>query len=134
MFNAANRSSTANLLTNTALLQETLAATQQWLPSDFISGWLEDGVNISFPIASLAVYNMTAANADATTGDARAVVAALCSRIFDWHQSLTEQPGAMLSSIKRRRMQTGDWAGTDKQSYTFEFYLEYPESTVTDEV
>lgn len=134
MFNAANRSSTANLLTNTALLQEKLVATQQWLPSDFISGWLEDGVNISFPIASLAVYNMTAANASATTGDARAVVAALCSRIFDWHQSLAEKPGTVLSSIKRRRMQTGDWAGTDKQSYTFEFYLEYPESTVADEV
>lgn len=136
MFNAANRSSTANLATHTALLQSaSSASTAQWLPGDLIPGWIEDGTNVTFPIASLSEYNLTAANADALTGDARAVMAALCSRMFDWHQELEVQPGAVLASVQSRRMiKSGNWANKDKQAYSFKFYLDYPTSTIADEV
>ena len=68
------------------------ATTTTWLPGDFISSWQEDGTTISFPIASLSNHNLTAANADATTGDARQTILSLCGRMFEYYNELTTQP------------------------------------------
>lgn len=135
MLHAANRSGAANFGVSTALLQEQVVGVVGWTPSDFIAGWYEDGTNVSFPIASLADYNLTAENADGATGDARAVMAALCSRMVAWYANLDNQPSAATASIRSRNMLKGStWAGKDRQVYSIQFYLNYPLGTIADEV
>ena len=57
-------------------------------PSTWINSWSEDGTTISVPIASFA--EMTAGEADATTGDIRKVLFAICEHLYqEWNTTLT---------------------------------------------
>ncbi len=49
-------------------------------PSTWLANWSEDGTNITVPIATFA--EMTAAEADATTGDIRKVLFAVCEALY----------------------------------------------------
>ena len=49
-------------------------------PSTWIANWSEDGTNVTLPIAS--VPELSAADADATTGDIRKVVFALMEKLY----------------------------------------------------
>lgn len=55
-------------------------------PTQVIASWSEDGTNVTFPIAS--VPELTAAEADATTGDSRKVIFALMEKFYQWYLGL----------------------------------------------
>jgi hypothetical protein len=50
------------------------------VPTTWVSGWSEDGTNITVPIASFP--EMTAAEADGATGDIRKIYYAICDQMF----------------------------------------------------
>lgn len=51
------------------------------VPTDWIANWSEDGTNITVPIASFP--ELTAAEADATTGDIRQIVWAIVTKLYE---------------------------------------------------
>jgi hypothetical protein len=55
-------------------------------PTSVIPSWSEDGTTVSFPLAS--VPNLSAAIADAATGDSRKVVQAMLERLYAWYTAL----------------------------------------------
>lgn len=55
-------------------------------PTDWIASWSEDGTNITVPIASFA--ELTAAEADASTGDIRKIMFAILECIWTEYNSL----------------------------------------------
>lgn len=117
----------------TTLLLEAVETTG-FQPSSLFSGWSEDGTDISLPIATLASYGLTAANADATTGDARQVALSLSSRVFTWYNELLTKPGAMTCEMRRRSIPAaGSFIGKEPIEFKFTFYTEYPSGLVADE-
>jgi hypothetical protein len=61
-------------------------------PTELIAGWSEDGTDVTFPIASIP--ELTAAEADAVTGDSRKIIYALLEQIAAWFEALplADQP------------------------------------------
>jgi hypothetical protein len=55
-------------------------------PSAWVASWSEDGTSVTFPIAS--VSELTAAEADGTTGDMRKVWYALNAKMFAEYNAL----------------------------------------------
>lgn len=51
------------------------------VPTDWIANWSEDGTDITVPIASFP--ELTAAEADATTGDIRQIVWAIVTKLYE---------------------------------------------------
>lgn len=103
-------------------------------PPDIFASWSEDGTDVTLPIAS--VLDLTAALADATTGDGRQVAWSLAKTIFDWYNAVDPKPtgievkhtpGSIQSSVS-------DYAGKQKASITITAYLDFPEGTVAAEV
>lgn len=68
------------------------------LPPTWIPGWSEDGTNIIIPLASLP--EITAAEADATTGDIRKSLYALCEHLRDTWDTMAsaDRPSKMVIS------------------------------------
>jgi len=89
-------------------------------PTTFIASWSEDGTNVSFPIAS--VPELTAAEADAVTGDLRKIALALCDNAFEKYNALAtgDKPNRM---VMRKNTSTNDATGVTTRTYTFEFQL-----------
>jgi hypothetical protein len=90
-------------------------------PSTWLPNWSEDGTTISLPIASLS--ELTAAEADATTGDIRKVVFALCEHLHEkWNETASaDRPAEMtISKTASQNVATGEIANT----YTFRFNTE----------
>lgn len=56
------------------------------LPTNVIASWSEDGTNVTFPIASIP--ELTAAEADAATGDSRKIIYAMLERLYQWWLAL----------------------------------------------
>ena len=56
------------------------------LPTNLISSWSENGTNVTFPIASLP--ELTAAEADAVTGDSRKIIYAFLEEFYQWYEAL----------------------------------------------
>lgn len=57
-------------------------------PADLFPSMSEDGTNLTIPIAGIP--QLTAAEADAATGDARKLVYALLHRIHAWYDGLAD--------------------------------------------
>ena len=55
-------------------------------PSSWIASWSEDGTDVTFPIAS--VNNLSAALADAATGDWRMCICLFLEHTLDYYNSL----------------------------------------------
>ena len=64
-------------------------------PSSFLASWSEDGTDITVPIASFS--ELTAAEADATTGDWRKIVFAFLEHLYTYYAALPsgDQPGKL---------------------------------------
>jgi hypothetical protein len=64
----------------------------RWSPKYIFPNYLSDGTNITIPIASL--IGLTAAEADAVTGDCREILQAIFLRAVEYHRSWTwhQQP------------------------------------------
>jgi hypothetical protein len=64
-------------------------------PTLVIAGWSEDGTNVTFPIASLP--ELTASEADGTTGDSRKILYAILAQYEAWYRGLAaeDKPGKL---------------------------------------
>ena len=105
-----------------------------WAPSDMVFGWAYDSGTdtISIPLSSL--FELTAGQADPSTGDWRAVVLALLNTMWDAYIELDDSPQAIqLSYSPGNVMQSGPLAGTVRTEYTATTYLTFPEKTLADE-
>jgi len=105
-----------------------------WSPHAMLFGWGYDENTdiISIPISTL--FELTTGQADATTGDWRAVVLALVNSMWDSYVELDSPPQAMvLDYSPGYMMQTGPFAGYVKSEYVTTAYLNFPEKTLADE-
>ena len=105
-----------------------------WSPHTMLFGWGYDENTdiISIPISTL--FELTTGQADATTGDWRAVVLALVNSMWDSYVELDSPPQAMvLDYSPGYMMQTGPFAGYVKAEYVTTAYLNFPEKTLADE-
>lgn len=84
-------------------------------PAQWIANWSEDATNITVPIASFA--ELTAAEADAATGDIRKVVFAIMDCLADKWYSLAaaDRPAKMTIS---RNTSTNETTGVARKTYT----------------
>jgi len=133
MYHAAHLAAPRNrgLLNVTTFAEVAAAAATTWLPTGLFASWSEDGSNVTVPIASF--NGLTAAAADAATGDARQVLASICSSLFGWYNALAVKPEAVNASMTRRIQSSGDFPGTELVTYTVKVYSEYPSGLVADE-
>lgn len=91
------------------------------LPTNLIPSWSENGTNVTFPIAS--VPELTAAEADAVTGDSRKIIYALLERICEWNSALPAADRSTKMTInKGNAIETT--GGNFSRSYTFQFILD----------
>jgi hypothetical protein len=74
-------------------------------PTEWIASWSEDGTDVTFPLAS--VTDLTAAEADATTGDLRAIAFRLVESLYQHISGLAtaDAPGQL--TITRNRFESG---------------------------
>lgn len=85
------------------------------VPTDWIPNWSEDGTNITVPIASLP--ELTAAEADAATGDICAILYALLEKLVaDWNAlAVADRPSKMTIA---RATSVNDETGQITRRYT----------------
>ena len=105
-----------------------------WSPSDMIFGWtFDEGTDtISIPLTSL--FELTAAQADALTGDWRAVALALCNTIWDSYIELDDPPKALQLSYAPGYVQnSGVFAGHVRTKYTATAFLNFPDKSIASE-
>lgn len=97
-------------------------------PSSWITSWSEDGTDINVPIASIG--DLTAAEADGTTGDIRKVLYEILEHIKTTNDALdsADQPTKM--TISKSSSFSGDNA---KHVYRVTFYNEISVQDVADE-
>ena len=90
-------------------------------PSEWIASWSEDATNVSFPIAS--VPELTAAEADGTTGDIRKTMFAICERAYQAYlgEASADRPAKMTIA---RSSSTNDLTGAITRVYQFTFTAE----------
>lgn len=103
-------------------------------PTTLWPSYSSDGTNITIPIAALD--GLTAAEADAVTGDWRSIVLAFCATAYRYYSELAtaDRPTAFVASPPTQYPVTsGDLAGTFKATYSFEFYNVYCTPNVADE-
>ena len=74
-------------------------------PSSLFASWSEDGTDITVPIASIT--DLTAAEADGTTGDWRDVIGRILDHLWAYREGLAtaDQPGKL--TITRNRRESG---------------------------
>lgn len=99
-------------------------------PSSWLDNWSEDGTHITLPIASLP--QLTAAEADADTGDIRKVLFALCEKLWnEWNaRAVADRPSQMTIS---KSASTSAGSGLLTHTYTLRFVNEISAQDVDDE-
>lgn len=100
------------------------------VPTTWIPDWSEDGTDISVPIASFP--ELTAAEADAATGDIRKICFALCKKLSDaWYAlAAADRPAKM--SINRS-ISVDSATGIQTQTISFTFKTSVLTQEVADE-
>lgn len=99
-------------------------------PPDWIASWSEDGDDVTFPIASIP--ELTAAEADATTGDMRKVLFAICDQMYEVYNALETASKPTKMTIYRSTS-TNDLTGAVTKSYQFVFSVDVGSVEVVDE-
>jgi hypothetical protein len=97
------------------------------VPTTLFAGWTQDGTNITLPIAN--VPELTSAEANATTGDTRKILFALCEKIANWWYALAtaDRPTKMTVT---RSISVDSVTGIATKSYTLTFKV----GTLTQEI
>lgn len=99
-------------------------------PADWISSWAEDGTTVSFDLADVSPA-LTAAEADATDGDLRAILFSLIEHTYKYYAALaTADKPTKLSIVKNSYFVSG---GLAKHSYTITFDVSATEEDVVSE-
>lgn len=90
-------------------------------PNTWVASWSEDGTDITVPIATFS--ELTAAEADGTTGDIRKVLFAICEHL--WSQWNTKGSANQPTQMTIARSSTVN-ESTDQitKRYTFTFVTE----------
>jgi hypothetical protein len=90
-------------------------------PSNWIPSWSADSTNITVPIASFP--EMTADEANGTTGDIRKVLFALCKKLSSkWiATAVGDRPAKMI--ISQASSAPDQTTGIITQNFTFTFYV-----------
>ena len=99
-------------------------------PTSWFTGWSEDGIDITLPITS--VRELTAAEADAVSGDIRKVCFALVEEMYQQYNALAtdDKPGKFtITKIASLNASTGILTNT----YTVKVYTEIGSQEVADE-
>ncbi len=88
------------------------------VPTACFPNWSEDGTTISVPIATFP--ELTAAEADAATGDIRKIVYAVCEKIWGWWNALAtaDRPTKM---VLTKSSSVDATTGIVTNVYTFTF-------------
>lgn len=105
-----------------------------WSPSAMLFGWeYDDGDDtISIPLSTL--FELTSAQANATTGDWRAVVLALVNSMWDAYVELDDPPKAVVLEYNPGYMMAnGPFEGSVKSEYSATTYLTFPEKYIAGE-
>ena len=99
-------------------------------PTNWIAGWTEDGTDVTFPIASIP--ELTAAEADAVTGDIRNILFAMLEQMYQVWAALdsADRPANMTISKSSSLNAT---TGVVVNSYSVRFNCEISGQEVTDE-
>lgn len=100
------------------------------LPASWISGWSEDGTDITIPLASIA--GLTAAEADASTGDIRKVAFSLIDKLYKEYLAMATADRPTKMTIAKSAS-TNTETGVVTNAYTFRFYTEVTAEDVVDE-
>jgi len=89
-------------------------------PDEWLANWSEDGVDISVPLATFP--ELTAAEADGTSGDIRKIVWAIAHELWQvWLGTpAVDRPGKM--TFRRNTVVDGD-TGNWIETYDFTFVL-----------
>jgi len=98
-------------------------------PGSFLTGWTEDGTDFTCPIAS--VDQLTAAEADAVTGDWRSVMYRLFEHTFSYVEGLADADAPAKFSVRRSKRDTG--TGPMVATYTFSVTYDEDSTSVTAE-
>lgn len=98
-------------------------------PSSWIPSWSEDGTDVTFPIASLP--QLTAAEADGTTGDWRDCLMRLIDHTYDYYNGLAEadKPGKVFMT----RNINGNTDGTITYRFNLQITNDIDSNSVTAE-
>ena len=105
---------------------------QDLKPSTWIPGWSENGTAIAVADLAAAFPEMTAAEADATTGDIRKVMFAICEQIYNEFNDLpvADRPTKM---TVYRSTSVNDQTGITVKTYQFRFEVAVAAQDVADE-
>ena len=96
----------------------------------WIANWSSDGSNVTFPIAS--VPELTAAEADVTTGDIRKFLYAFCEMCWQkWNSLVTADKSVNMVMTKNSFINTS--TGITTHTYTFTFQNVTTAQEVADE-
>lgn len=99
-------------------------------PTSWLPDWSEDETDITLPIASLP--QLTAAEADAVTGDIRKIAFAIVDKLYAvWMDTATADRPSKLTLT--RGTSVNDQTGVILRSYTFQFELGSVSEEVADE-
>ena len=99
-------------------------------PAQWVASWSEDATNITIPIASIP--EITAAEADGTTGDMRKCIYALLEKFYAfWLTIPTADRPAMMTIY--RSTSTNDVTGEITQTFQFQFKVAASGMEVVDE-
>lgn len=98
-------------------------------PGSFLASWAEDGTSFSCPIASVA--QLTAAEADAVTGDWRSIMYRLFEHTFSYVDGLAAADAPGKFTIRRAKREGG--SGSMVATYTISVTYDENTTSVTDE-
>lgn len=99
-------------------------------PSTWLDNWSEDGTDITVPIATFD--ELTAAEADAATGDIRKVMWAIMQKIYDsWNNTDSADRPTKFTIAKTAVIDST--TGVVTNTFTVRFYTEISTQEVVDE-
>ena len=100
------------------------------VPTDWIASWSEDGTDITVPIASFP--ELTAAEADAASGDIRKIAFAWMEKLFQaWNGKATADRPVKWTMAKSANVNTS--TGVTTVQYVATFYVQTTAQEVADE-
>jgi hypothetical protein len=97
-------------------------------PSSLFASWSEDGTDITVPIASIT--DLTAAEADGTTGDWRDVMLRILDHVYNYNEGLATADSPTKFTVTSRRYEQ---SGSIVQSYTMNVFTDVDANSTTAE-
>ena len=89
-------------------------------PTTWIPGWSENGTDIAIAALATAFPQMTAAEADASTGDIRKILFAICEKIWTVWSALATGDKPARMTVNRSSF-VNETTGLITRTYTFQF-------------